>query len=185
MPETGFGTGAPSAGWETGTGLGVPLVGIGGMSLGALLIGSGLGRIGDLGSFGGPETGGGSAEGSVGAGLGIPGAGGGALSLGALSFGTGAIGANLTSLGPGGGAGGGTTGPVGMGLGITAPGGGRISFASLGVFATCLGTVEWLPEPLTPICFPDPWPPVGTGPGGMLDNGLPSWGGGGGESPGW
>jgi hypothetical protein len=130
VPETGFGTEALSAGGEEGTGLGVPLTGTGGMSLGALLIGIGLGGIGDLGSFGG---------------------------------------------------GGGIAGPLGRGLGITVPGGGGISFASLGVFATCLGTVERSPEPLTPISFPDPWPPVGTGPGGILDNGLPSWGGGGGE----
>jgi hypothetical protein len=75
---------------------------------------------------------------------------------------------------------------VGMGLGIPVPGGGGISFASLGVFATGLGTVERSPEPLTSIAFPDPWPPVGTGPGGMLDDGLPSWGGDGGEeSAGW
>jgi hypothetical protein len=57
-------------------GLGVPLAGTGGMSLGAFLVGTGLGNIGDLGSLGG---GGGNAEGSVGAGLGV--AGGGALSL--------------------------------------------------------------------------------------------------------
>ena len=35
--------------------------------------------------------------------------------------------------------------------------------------------------PLTSIGFLDPWPPVGTGPGGILDNGLPLWGGSGGE----
>ena len=61
----------------------------------------------------------------------VPGVG--VLSLGTWPFGTGAIGANLTTFGAGGGT---VEGSVGTGLGIPAPGGEETSFASLGIFAT-------------------------------------------------